>query len=311
NPQSMNGWSYVENNPINLVDPTGQNPEAKECKTSSASVYDYIRCVVQAYNIKSPVLANEELGLTIIDILDMAGVSSGTLTLADLGIPTDTIGGTPYCYWGIVPYRGPGYLEGESRVTLLDWEGEEVVYDFPSLERASFQFIGVGVTDSLAGLNRSWYYGSVKGFRSWNKSYSTYVRQFALDADYTGDFSGGGIGLGFELIVGPTSGASYFTSPDDPTISTSTFFVGVGVSLDPMPAIEISGAWLTYYPLAGTYEDYVTLSTDKVKTGKLIWDILIGVSSPSPSGARIVAAAVATKYAGVYEAMRTDLLLAP
>ena len=50
-PQSMNGWSYVDNNPINLTDPLGLFPDYCH-HVGSFAEYEY--CVREYYNVDGP-----------------------------------------------------------------------------------------------------------------------------------------------------------------------------------------------------------------------------------------------------------------
>jgi hypothetical protein len=144
-PQSMNGWSYVENNPVNLVDPLGETPfRAEYCKTAFLPS-EYANCV------------RHEYGLKAFDFF--------SFETADVGFP---FLGSSGCWYGPVPYRAKGYLEGTSVAVVAGVgfiSGNEIVYDFATMEQQKFKYVGAMGQDA-GGVTVSQYVGVISGFKT-------------------------------------------------------------------------------------------------------------------------------------------------
>jgi RHS repeat-associated protein len=227
-PQSFNGWSYVENNPVNLTDPTGLTPDfPTHCRTVLSKAA-YEQCVRSYFK------------------LDPIGEAAPCL-----------VKGNPGCYYGPIPYRAPGYVEGFSAtgtVVLGPTWGKEVVYDFATMERQVFEYFGIAVNDSI-GLGGQNYVGVIAGFRSWRN----------ITKDYQGSFNlvSGGIGLdipGTDLGIAST-GVAYFEGSPDTTVYGGAWYYAAGPSkgagLDLVPFIDV-GISATYYTGIGDSHEYFT-----------------------------------------------------
>jgi RHS repeat-associated protein len=227
-PQSMNGWSYVEGNPINLIDPTGQTAfRAAYCKTWY-SPRNYADCVRNEYGL-------EPVGSANVDFLF-------------------DFHGNPKCWYGPVPYRGRGYLEGDSYTYALFGgaiRGKEVVYDFATMERQNFEYVGIVLQDSIAATASQYVgvigvgIGRIGSFRSWRN----------ITDDYKGPFVsvsagiGAGLALGFELGPAVGGGVTGFLSPLDPSIYGVAVYLSGGLAVDPIPTSDLAGTLTRYSPV--------------------------------------------------------------
>ncbi len=261
-PQSMNGWSYVDNNPINWTDPSGRTPFRAQHCIDSAFFYpdDYANCVRQVY-----------------------GLNTGWLENADHGYPF--LGG-PWCWYGPVPYRAPGYIEGASGSGAIfagETYGREVVYDFATMQRERFEYNGV-IFQNGVGTTISAYIGEVRGLRTSQFGHGYSDKQF--EEDYGGLFAvlAAGIGLSPDFALGPSisGGISFFASPTAPSVNGYAYYAAAGLSLnpDPFPFLKLEGvvALTTYYPIR---ESVVGYASDGEVKGFRVWaDILNGTDSP-------------------------------
>lgn len=196
-PLSLNRWMYVEGNPINLTDPSGNTPNGGNpihCQAMPNKV-QYEQCVLSYFDLEpfNPDLMGE------------------------------TVIGSTGCYVGPRAYRAPGYIEGLS-VTggsggRITW-GPEVVYDFATMQRQVFEYVGSGFEYEI-GIADSQYIGVVKGFR--NNFEDKWVN---LTGDYTGPTHNTIVGL----TVGPglniNGGVNMFSSMDDPLIRGVSVYIG-------------------------------------------------------------------------------------
>lgn len=289
-PQSMNGWSYVENNPVNLTDPTGMFPDW--CKTATTDWW-YADCVRLSYLVRSP--------------WGIGGIARGNLDNFQFNKPqSDKYGilGSPGCFYGAVPYRATGYLEGRQINLLAFWRGKETVYDFATLERHGFSYIGAGLNDSLGlQIAASQSAGIIYGFRSWRDIRYDYSDMFILVS--------GGVGTDFGIPVGAGVGRNWFWGFPDVSIHGTSYYVGVSGGFDAIPVLELAGGALMYDPNPGNPTSYVQ-SDGTVLIDKLLHDISHSVQSGFliniPLHAqlnRLFALPRAFHYARVYEDMHT------
>ncbi len=264
-PQSMNGWSYVGNNPINLIDLTGETPfRADYCMTAFLPS-EYAHCVRQEYGVKG------------FDFFSFEDPDEGF----------DFLGGSG-CWYGPVPYRAPGYVEGLSTVAgaaIHGTSGSEVVYDFATMQRQSFTYRG-GVLQDNGGVIASEYIGEVYGFRTSRFGWNSYT----ITDDYSEWFvflslgAGAGVVLGLEL--GPSIGAGviFFASPTSPSIRGYAFYGSGGLSLDPVPILDVSAGVTFYKSPSNIITDYRQQGPFGGRTyvieSQLRNDILRGVDSP-------------------------------
>jgi RHS repeat-associated protein len=129
-----------------------------------------------------------------------------------------------------------GYAEGWSTMTtflLMVWEirGEEIVYDFATLERAKFSYHGVGKVDE----NEKTASGACLNLMGWSVSpYVTGLSGFdksdGLQTDYQGD-----------SVTG-------FVSGDIPFLLVAGFTGSIGVS----SSTAWPGTWLPNFDVVGT-----------------------------------------------------------
>jgi hypothetical protein len=222
-PQSMNGWSYVDNNPINLTDPSGRTPFRAQHCIEAGFFYpdDYARCVRQVY-----------------------GLSTGFLQNPDYGYP---FRGGPWCWYGPVPYRANGYIEGlgaSAAVLVGATAGIEVVYDFATMQRQNFVYYGTIVQLSSGGgmgggVSASEYIGEVRGLRT--SYFGQGSSNINIKEDYSGYFLFGnaGISLGWPLSLG--AGAMGFMSPTAPDYTRIRLFMLLQVQQRCLP---VSSHWI-------------------------------------------------------------------
>jgi hypothetical protein len=234
NPQSINGWSYVENNPANLADPSGMIPFPEDCR-KAPSYPSYGDCVREAYGVYY------EHSVPVSDYQAFVDEYLG----GESAVPGPDESG---CYEGPVPYRASGYTEGFSgSFSILFWlgaiSGKEVVYDFATMERMRFRFTknlehNRGVitkgksfdfpfSSSLIAGTATWYYGQVNGFRSWG-GVDDGNKHTRLYDDYKGEFETSNIG--HSLLVW-AKGTSFFRATEDATIFGAAYYSSLGLDL--------------------------------------------------------------------------------
>lgn len=235
-PQSINGWSYVDNNPANLIDYTGMFPE--HCRNAS-SYPAYGDCVRDAYGVYYEHGDYDEFFSEYLE---------GTLPEPD----------TDGCYEGPVPYRAPGYLEGfGGNFNFVFWYaaagGREIVYDFATMERVHFKFHKnnrhykggwdpMGSTTYMGG-GAVWYYGQVNGLRSWgSKTDRDDNKHTSLIDDYRGEFWATSYGVNAEEIG--SKGVTVFEGVPDNTIYGVAYYTGNGLGLS-FP-IDYGQIWTLY-----------------------------------------------------------------
>ena len=229
-PQSLNGWSYVENNPINLTDPSGLFPEY--CRTSLTTVA-YEHCVRTFYNL---------------DPIDEPAPSR--------------IEGTPGCYEGPIPYRAPGYIEGSSNTVSPGvggtW-GHEVAHDFATMEWQAFDYHGLAFG---AGYGTMRYTGFIehpsgKGFRSWQNIETDYSGFFnVVNAGiYVNGGANGGQGIG--IVLQGSVGIIEFAGHPDSSIKGYAYYGNIGNG-EPgkVWGAELGGSIIFYEPSGDVQPHY-------------------------------------------------------
>jgi RHS repeat-associated protein len=294
-PQSMNGWSYVDNNPINLTDRLGSFPDY--CRQSS-SILQYEKCVQDHYGVDPPNDVRYEWARPVIG----------------------TVKGEPNCYWGEVPYRAPGYLEGvsgEFALVTAKIVGAEFVYDFATMERQTFSYSTYQYAFSnLLGFSGGYYIGTAHGFRSWRN----------IDADYSGVFGFYYIGLGATVnpasplwgIGGATGYLRFWGEPDD-TVGGKAWYLNAALGAS-FPVLDVGGGKTIYSPTNTGKANYVnpsgaTAGTRRsVNRSRLFTDILHGLSFKSIYDYNVynyiarglVAGPIAQKYADIFDGINYE-----
>ncbi|NIR25766.1 MAG: hypothetical protein GWN77_02110 [Gammaproteobacteria bacterium] len=279
-------YLYARGNPVNLIDPTGQVPAFPEHCRQRQSKEDYAWCVLGYYNLKYTAEPPEGYGFT------------------HFIVNVDDVEGTPGCWQGPVPYLAGGYAEGMSWGSGPDRFGEEVTYDWATMERQLYEYSGTGFSvDSVTGVviaNASTYASAIGGFRS-NKS---------IEDEYSGEvvYFTNGASIGpipppFNLSIG--TGVVYFASPDFKIVGAS-WYVGGAAGVDIIPVLDFEGGRVNYKRKDDPYPYVAKQKRSKVKVSELVYDILHGVDSPAPFSPpallfNIPATAIATKQAKLHD----------
>lgn len=259
-PQSMNGWSYVDNNPINWTDPTGRTPFRAQHCIEAGFFYpdDYANCVRRVY-----------------------GLGAGFGQNPDYGYPF--LGG-PWCWYGPVPYRASGYVEGYSVTETATGGityGEEIVYDFATMQRQKYKYDGV-IFQNYIGVTRSEYIGEVGGLRTFRFGQDYSYKQ--IEQDYSGTFALLSLGVSGGIPIGPQIGGGivFFVSPTTPDINGYAFYAAgsIGAGMGGSGSIGLTD----YSAIIGTRKDYAleVLNGNQGSVNKSILraDILNGIQSP-------------------------------
>ncbi|MCP4414072.1 MAG: hypothetical protein GY808_16045 [Gammaproteobacteria bacterium] len=193
------------------------------------------------------------------------------------------IQGVPGCYWGPVPYRGPGYSEGGAvsintflpdPVLFFAEAGSEIVYDFAKLKRARFRYTGNYISDSLWGFSLANYVSEIEGLRSWEDT---------IYADYGGDAYAFSIGIGANIGIdfGVSAGYTGFSSLPDITVGGKGFYLGIGgFSVDGGPSGEVSLSYVEYVQDPQNSAQYNYFKNNEASVGLLVNHIMQGNNSP-------------------------------
>jgi hypothetical protein len=225
------------------------------------------------------------------------------ISIFELG---QTVQGERGCYTGPSAYRGPGYIEGVGGFIFLDWLGGEVVFDFASMESASFSYGGPGINDSFIGGGIAMYGGIASGLRSDVSVVDHYMGQSLA-------FQGGISVDVFPQPIGIGGGLGAFVSYNDLRLRGITWYAGGGLSADLIPGVELGvGLILFYFPDVSTRKSYV-LPDNKINKAQLISDIFSGSRSPWPPyysketiASRAFGAALALQAATAYEEIKQN-----
>ena len=234
-PEDWNLYTYTRDNPVNYTDPSGHYVDLCQMMPTKGL---YEACVLARYQLEP-------------------------INLFALGA---TVKGQQGCYTGPSAYRAPGFLEGADFYYggwPMGLNGQEVVYDFATMERSNFSYFGGQIGSFVTFIGGSAYLGNVSGFPSNN----------ALQQAYSGIFVTFSGGASTEKAIG--AGASVFFSPGDPALNGRTFYVGLGLGVNWV--VDLSAAVTNYSP-----DSPVTLYAHdgSVDRGKLVNDILRGAGSP-------------------------------
>lgn len=281
-PQTMNGWSYVTGNPVNLTDASGLYPPIVEKLLSCYS--DNPDPICYEYGLlPGPVKGKTPIPPTL---------SSPT---------TPTISTYPrQCRTGDM-FTSPGYAEGfagsfSGNFVTEGIQGIEIVYDFATMERASFEFAGeplgtIGDIQTKPGLSTSLLEGT---YMEYAINLNGFHSVGTLDDQYSGRFVGWTLGYGpsyqpkasdiakaSKIGVGFISaGGIWVTSPQ---IDGSGTFraIGPGVSPSPIPGSIAA----TNYRLIGREYRYAErigglLRVTKRQIEQMKNDIRSGIYSP-------------------------------
>lgn len=164
------------------------------------------------------------------------------------------------------------------------WGGKEIVYDFATMERSQFTYIGGGINDSVIGGGYALYVGLVDGLRSDTPLRDKYIGRGFVEtggADLQAeDYLSGGLGL-----VGTTSLVDF-------KLRTISAYVGVSAGMG-VPVIDV-GLGIVNYTESGAYVDYLLSGQ-----ATMLVDILSGRGSPYPEGVQISAEAVLLNMRGL------------
>jgi hypothetical protein len=186
-------------------------------------------------------------------------------------------------------FEASGYVEGYATILSLglfvaDIEGKEVVYDFATLERVTYEFKDAPLADPSNvpyvpggttpewGLTNMTYYVDLNHFDSWK----------SLDQEYSGDFYGisGGVGYSKSIFkqfnVSGSIGAISVFSPEV-TGSGGYIATGNGASLIPL---SFSFSKTFYKPIAEYRYVPEGLDAREEHIKQMKDDIQSGVDSP-------------------------------
>ena len=230
-PMSYNTWLYAYGNPTNMIDPSGMICDGWRCAT-----YPGDRSFVSSSAARA-----------------VASATCDERSILALISPPDK-----------------GYFEGRSVVAAFtegDISGDEIMYDFATMTRARFTYVGrVGFV--VASLSASAYAGTL-----WGLTYdgNPQTGMATMTSDYSGPFKGAYGGVGFGIL---TVGGGYFQDPQGRVHGVFDYY-SVGASI---PG-ELVG-FETEYARAPFEESYVDPSGN-VDEGRLIWQILTGSRSPA------------------------------
>jgi hypothetical protein len=240
---SLNRWGYVEENPVNLADPSGMFPDW--CKSMN-SRQQYEDCVRQSYNLSAP------KDYPIMPLKQQKG-SSG-------------------CWSGPVAYKAPGYLEGYSATISFAVGygfGKELVYDFGTMEKGLFSYETASITLD-ASVSAMVYHGVVFGFNNVDSIKEGYRGPFW--------FVSGGVGADFPFpspSIG--TGVNFFHSLSGEIWGVSQYY-SVGATLTTLtPGMSLAGGvGLT----TSIWSRQPYLKSGSADYDKLSRDILIDPDSP-------------------------------
>ena len=104
--------------------------------------------------------------------------------------------------------------------------GTEIVYDFATMERQHFIYLGGGLSSSMLGVYGSASAGVVDGFRSW--------RTDGITRDYSGPFLTYAIGASTSVLPQPIAvggGAGGFIGELDPSIRGYNWYIGASAGM--------------------------------------------------------------------------------
>ena len=197
-------------------------------------------------------------------------------------------------------------MEGTGAFIALWWGGVEVVYDFATMDRQRFYYIGTGINDAVFGGGVSEYAGFVFGLPTDRN----------LAQSYRGNFSSISIGVGsdiYEQVVGVSAGVTGFISWTDPKILGIDWYVGGSLAFDLVPIFDVGIGMNLFFTPIGEATSYVR-PDGTVDETSLLLDIALGTDSPwlIPLGdignfSRALGIASAIHYVWIYEDMHSEI----
>ena len=272
-------YLYVRGNVVNRVDPTGKNPPPP-CTNPAESCYDPILLCEEVYGVPCYYSEPGHIPMPLLPPPSQPFLTAATPTSsASLDSYVATECSKFY-------FKAPGYAEGYSNVVSVAFavasiNGDEVVYNFATLERATYKFRDSPFIDPtyvpyLAGV-------TLPEFSETNISYYVNLRGFDnglnTDKEYSGIFYGGSVGGALSLSsLGGGVGNIIVYSPEvwghgKYTSTSAGISLPIALSLSKTnydPPITIQ----SYVPKGMNAEDK---HIDQMKT-----DIQSGQYSPSP-----------------------------
>ncbi|NJN99332.1 MAG: hypothetical protein HC875_37160 [Anaerolineales bacterium] len=224
-PQTMNGWSYVTGNPVNLTDASGMYPPLS---CTSDNPFDPV--CYDPFLLPGPKVTH--------------GVSNQRKN-------SDTLPPSPKLGWrGPINtcmsddfFQAPGYAEGVATSGSLGLivayvKGEEVVYDFATMERGVFQYRDMPLTDpDLVPYT--------PGFTTAAFDYSTMVyhldlERFDSNRNLEREYSGPATSLSFGA-----SASIKLSKLLPPSLSDKLGAVGAGIVKSYSPSVQGVGTYRT------------------------------------------------------------------
>jgi RHS repeat-associated protein len=140
-PITLNKWGFAEENPVKYTDPTGHLPTMCQSMPTNAL---YESCIYYSYNI-------------------------GPAEYSKIGNYTDGDQGCYVLSENFI-YRSRGYLEGIQYYGNYLYPqvlaGNETVYDFATMQRRDYSFVGTLLDLAFFGGGANAYFGEVTGFSS-------------------------------------------------------------------------------------------------------------------------------------------------
>jgi RHS repeat-associated protein len=265
-PISSNAWVYGYDDPIKYLDPSGMFPEW--CR-STLTKWGYAKCILDYYH------------------LEPAG------SIFFNGDAVKKVEGSPGCWHGPIDYRAMGYIEGYSWFGTVVWWGGEMVYDFATMERSAFSYLGGGINDSVLGGGYALYVGLADGLRS-DKSIQEHYKGESGVFTFGGDLSLMDIGVPVEGISAGL-GVIGSTSLSDNKLKTLSLYIGVGASAISLPYIDVGFGKVTYTP-SGKYRNY---GPNNLPT--MLIDMINGNDTIYPAGVQNISALHAMRVYAMYE----------
>jgi len=335
-PMSRNGYSWVEGRVADGRDPSGL------CSVSPTSAFDWrhYRCWELARGLatqfNAPVSNFSWADYETLELVALTGslaaLAGGANQFANdaLIIPRAFFENPQALMQAFqeITFLG-GYIEGFSGGLDIAAGsaglGTEVVYNFSTFERMSFEYRWLHVSNADFSIGSlSAYIGHVEGFISHqpnSRPYQEFINQYSG----LGEFQLIGLGGSFPTgIISPglTAGILHFYTP--PSLNSSnpiygnTVYISAGVGFEILPVnFDLNWwGWATYFPIPNSGKQYAYQG--RVNIDELVQDILSGDGSPHFQDGisnivpwRIIAADAARRAAKQYEARASGMACTP